>query len=430
MGLSMNIWAILLAAGQSSRLASQGFSLPKQFLNHGDAPLFWHSARTFSRIPAIRGIVFVFPGTFPVFSQSCLPGLPDEKRFAEEDALASYEMLIGALAERDRLGLPWQIAFGGERRQDSVANGLELLPVACDAVLIHDSARPFASAVLVQSVIAALEEGNEAVIPGIPVIDTIKSVDACGQVVETHERVNLRAVQTPQGFLLRSLRQAHATARESGWEVTDDASLMERCGRSVLVVPGEEGNGKITTMRDLSFLKNSSDRENSGTSSALVPCSGFGYDVHRYGGNRPFILGGVPIACEQQVCAHSDGDTLLHALIDALLGCIGGGDIGTIFPDTDPAFDNISSGILLSEVLERCRLAGLVITNVDITVIAQTPRLSPHKESIGANLAKLLQISRRAVNVKATTEEGLGFTGEKKGIKVAALVSGLRPAVV
>lgn len=425
----MNIWAILLAAGQSSRLARQGLSLPKQFLDHGDVPLFWHSARTFSRVPAIRGIIFVFPRSFPFFPGGPFPLPRDAGQATEAEVLSSYEELLHQLAEKDRLGLPWQVAFGGERRQDSVANGLVLLPSACDAVLIHDSARPFASPALVHSVIEGLKQGREAVIPGIAVADTIKSVDSCGQVVQTHERTALRAVQTPQGFLLRPLREAHRTADESGWEVTDDASLMERCGRTVLVVQGEEGNGKITTMRDLCFLKKDAGAEDAmQTLPALVPCSGFGYDVHRYGGSRPFILGGVPIACDLQIAAHSDGDTLLHALIDALLGCIGGGDIGAMFPDTDPAFDNIASGILLSEVLERCRLAGLVITNVDITIIAQVPRLSPHKDAIAANLAKLLQISRQHINVKATTEEGLGFTGEKKGIKVAALVSALRPA--
>ena len=406
----MNTWAILLAAGSGSRLAGckAGHGLPKQFLSFGGEPLFWRSALTFSRLPALRGIVFVFPA-------------PAENLPPEQDGPA----LLQRLNNGNRLGLAVRTAAGGARRQDSVANGLAALPHDCDAVLVHDSARPFASAALASRVLAGLEAGHAAVIPGILAPDTIKSVDAAGLVACTHERARLRAVQTPQGFLLGPLREAHVRAAQEGWEVTDDAALMECCAVPVLVVDGEEGNRKITTPGDLALLEKR--EESLGESMPeMLPCSGFGYDVHRYGGERPFILGGVPIRCDIMVAAHSDGDTLLHALMDALLGCIGGGDIGGLFPDSDPAFDNISSGVLLSEVLERTRTAGLRLTGVDITVIAQVPRIAPHRQAIAANLAKLLQLPLHCVNVKATTEEHMGFTGEKRGIKVAALVSGLK----
>jgi 2-C-methyl-D-erythritol 4-phosphate cytidylyltransferase/2-C-methyl-D-erythritol 2,4-cyclodiphosphate synthase len=155
-----------------------------------------------------------------------------------------------------------------------------------------------------------------------------------------------------------------------------------------------------------------------------LPRSGFGYDVHRYGGVRPLVLGGLPINCGICVDAHSDGDVLLHALIDALLGCICAGDIGELFPDTDPALENIASGVLLAEVLERCRAAGFTPMHADLTIIAEVPRISPHRRAITANLAKLLRLDPSCVNVKAGSEERLGFTGEKKGIKAYALVSG------
>ena len=457
----MNTWAILLAAGRGTRLtenrdtrlveshdtlpgeshdaritgcpdtpgiddrsipSSPGLDSPretggqpalaKQFLPYRGAPLFWHSARTLSRLSGLRGIVFVFP--------------PDCAAQIGKDS----QELVRRLDQGGTLGLPWRTASGGSRRQDSVAAGLAALPVDCEAVLVHDSARPFASATLMRRVFQALEDGRPAVIPGIAVTDTVKSVDNSGLVRQTHDRARLRAVQTPQGFALAPLRQAHARALAEGWDVTDDAALMERLGLPVLVVAGEESNRKITTPDDLALLAASPslNLENNAVpgSPPLVPCTGLGYDVHRYGGERPFILGGVPIRCDVTVAAHSDGDTLLHALMDALLGCVGGGDIGSLFPDSDPAFDGISSGVLLAEVLERVAADSLTITHVDITIIAQTPRIAPHREAIAANLAKLLRLSRRSVNVKATTEEGLGFTGEKKGIKVVAVVSGLR----
>lgn len=364
-----------------------------------------------SRLPALRGIVFVFP-----------PG-------AAADPAQDGEAWLRRLDDGGVLGLPWRTACGGARRQDSVAAGLAALPEECEGVLVHDSARPFVSAGLATRVLTALAQGRPAVIPGIAVTDTIKAVDASEHVLCTHERSGLRAVQTPQGFALAPLRAAHAKAAESGWDVTDDAALMERCGIPVLVVEGEAGNRKITTPDDLQLLQRSAPgalQEDEGMQTAL-PCSGLGYDVHRYGGDRPFILGGVPIRCGVTLAAHSDGDVLLHALMDALLGCIGGGDIGALFPDSDPAFENMASGVLLSEVLDRTRRAGLRLSHVDSTIVAQTPRIAPHREAIAANLAKLLELPRGAVNVKATTEEGLGFTGEKKGIKALVVVSGLKP---
>ena len=443
----MNTWALIVAAGQGIRLRERTGRLPKQFLPFRGVPLFWTGARVFSRVPAVKGIVFVLPPAWSDLEDSAQPSyfpqaLCGKGTFSQNDLAAAYGAMLAELDRQEPLGLPWRSVLGGERRQDSVALGLAALPSGCDAVLVHDGARPFVSPALIQRILQPLRSGVPAAVPALPLGDTVKQVDGEGMVVCTLERSSLRAVQTPQGFMLPMLRKAHERATREGWDVTDDASLLERCGMAVQLVPGDEGNRKITTPDDLDLLGPdpamsiisgmsaiSGSRETIGAHTHMIPCSGFGYDVHRYDGDRPFILGGVPIACDVRVKAHSDGDTLLHALMDALLGCIGAGDIGLLFPDDDPALDNIPSGVLLSEVLEHCRRAGLVMCHVDITIVAQVPRIAPHRQAIAANLAKLLQLPLQTVNVKATTEEGLGFTGAKQGIKVMALVSGLRPGM-
>ena len=388
-------WSLILAAGQGSRLASAGQGR-KQYLPYRGAPLFWHSARALASVARVRGIVFVFP--------------PGE---AQDMAARVAELDAGGV-----LGLPWKVAAGGVRRQDSVRGGLAALPPECDAVLVHDAARPFASPSLIRAVIAALEEGAVGAIPALPVTDTIKELAPDGRTVAaTPDRALLRAVQTPQGFVRASLEEAHRRAEAEGWDVTDDASMLERLGLPVVCVPGEEGNVKITNPEDLRLLEGGR-RE--------IPCLGWGYDVHRYGGDRPMMLGGVAIPKGPLIVAHSDGDVLLHALMDAILGCCALGDIGRHFPDTDPKYAGISSAVLLKEVLVLAREQGLSIQHVDLTVIAQVPKCSPHARAIQENVANLLEIPASRVNFKATTEEGLGFTGEKRGIKAVAAVTGLR----
>lgn len=400
-------WALLLAAGQGNRLASATGGLAKQFLDWKGAPLYWESALVFSRCARVEGLVFVFP-------EACI---------GEE-----HERVTGLMRDAP-LGLPWKVVAGGALRQDSVRNGLSVLPDDCEEVLIHDAARPFVSPALVNRILDGLHgetpgERIAACIPGVPVVDTIKVMDEDGKVVATPDRKHLRAVQTPQGFSLAFLRAAHQRAEQEGWVVTDDASLLELCGHAVHVAEGEVGNKKITTSEDLEMLRTVGER---------IPCVGYGYDVHKYAGGseakqpaRPMRLGGVPIVGSPDVLAHSDGDVLLHALMDALLGCIGAGDIGTFFPDSDPVFDNANSAVLLDTVLEHVHKANVQITHVDLTVIAQVPKVSPYREAIRRNVARLLGLDMGAVNVKATTEEGLGFTGERLGIKAVAVVMGLR----
>lgn len=389
-------WGVVLAAGQGSRMAQATGGEAKQFLPYRGAPLWWHPARAMAASPLVHGLVFVFPA-----------GRLDA---AEAQALA--------LNAKESLGVPLRFAEGGERRQDSVRHALDVLPESCESVLIHDGARPFLRTALVTKVAAALREGGiSGVIPGVPVTDTVKETDASGLVARTPERETLRAVQTPQAFMLSQLREAHARADAEGWSVTDDASLLERCHLPVLVVDGDRDNVKITNPRDLALLSEQK---------TLLPCCGYGYDVHAYGGNRPLTLGGVEIGGEFLILAHSDGDVLLHALMDAVLGCFAGGDIGRLFPDSDPAFDNVSSVVLLDRVMTLAAEANVRLVHVDLTVVAQKPKLAPKADAIRRNVARLLDLPLDHVAFKATTEEKLGFTGELRGIKAVALVTALR----
>lgn len=389
-------WLVLLAAGQGSRLAKAA-GCPKQFLNVGGVPLFWLSLRTAAKVSRLAGAVLVFP----------------------QDVLEENRALALELEQAERTGLQLRFAAGGARRQDSVANGLAMVPETASRVLVHDSARPFFTADLAGRLLDSLEAGALAAIPGIAVTDTIKRVDKTGLVLETPPRAKLRAVQTPQAFDLQALCAAHAQNRASGdADVTDDAALMEACGQPVLVIPGEERNIKITNPADLEVLMQTAPS---------VPCTGFGYDVHRYGGTRPLVLCGVPVPCDFTIEAHSDGDVALHALMDALLGLIGAGDIGMLFPDSDPAFDGADSKALLAVVLERLNEAQVALTHADVTIVAQKPKIGPHKQAMQESLCRLLGLSPTHVNVKATTEEKLGFTGSLEGIKAYAAVTGLAP---
>lgn len=402
-----NCWGIILAAGRGLRTikgaagadgGADGQTVRKQFMLLDGQPLFWQAAKKLAAVPSLQGLIFTLPND------------------TEED-LRSARQLLNELEARHGLGLPWLAVPGGRERQDSVRAALESLPKTCSHVLIHDAARPFASTALGTRVLTALRNGAAAVAPGVPVADTIKQVGPDNQVLATLERSSLRAVQTPQGFAVEPLKTAHAAAREKSVSATDDAALMEWQGHQVLVVNGEEGNSKITTSNDLTLLAAAPEPDETRV--------GFGYDVHAYGGDRPLVLGGIAIpgAAVPRVKAHSDGDVLLHALMDAILGCLGAGDIGQHFPDSDPGYDNISSALLLAEVMDLAERSALQVRFADLTVIAQTPRLAAHREQIVNNISRMLRLPPNRVNLKATTEEGLGFTGDKKGLKAVACVT-------
>lgn len=401
------LWAVVVAAGSGSRLARAGLAAPKQFLTFENRPLFWHAALGMAASPALSGLVLVFA----------------------PDRLEESSALVRELIRSDDPGLPVLTVAGGARRQDSVRAGLAALPRDCRYVLVHDAARPFAAPDMTARVVAALFSGKRAVIPAVAVTDTVVRTSPDGIYLEALPRRELAAVQTPQGFDLKTLRSAHEKAEADGFSATDDASMVARMGIEVHVVEGSPDNVKITHPADLALLTRTE-------SPGRVPVVGHGYDVHRYAGPdqataenaRPMKLGGVPIPGAPAVLAHSDGDVLLHAVTDALLGCLGLGDIGTLFPDTDPAFSGMESGVFLSEVLIRLTRAGMSLVHVDATLIAQIPKIAPHREHIRRNLASLLGLDPSWVGLKATTEEGLGFTGEKRGVKAVALATVLRPA--
>jgi len=386
----MHLWTIILAAGQGTRLGN----LPdkKQFLIWKNRPLFWHSVQAFARVPVVQGIVLVFS--------------PSECQAREEE--------VTRLASLDTIAPELRMAPGGSTRQASSLSGLNALPRECSHVLIHDAARPFISPELISRIIDQLATGKKAVVPGLPLTDTVKRLRAGS--LETLPREDLFAVQTPQGFCVQTIAEAHRLARTQGLAVTDDAALVEILGKTVTLAEGDEANIKMTRPSDL-------ERLGSQGRPRARAVAGWGYDVHRFGRGRAMKLGGVPITNGPQIVAHSDGDVLLHAIIDALLGCLGRGDIGELFPDTDPRLEEANSAVLLAEVLEAARKTGLSLDHLDATVICQKPRLGPWKDQIRSNLTGLLDMPPNRINIKATTEEGLGFTGAEEGIKAVALMT-------
>lgn len=294
---------------------------------------------------------------------------------------------------------PVRLVQGGATRDASVRSGLDA--VTADYVAIHDAARPFVSAAVITAALeAALAHGAAA--PAVAVKDTVKMARD-GLITATPPRETLFAVQTPQCFDTQLYRRALAAAGSEG--VTDDCSVLERAGLPVWLTPGDYANLKITTREDL-------PAEQEGTSMRI----GHGYDVHRLAAGRKLILGGVEIPYEKGLLGHSDADVLTHAVMDALLGAAAQGDIGKLFPDTDPAYAGADSIALLRQVGRVLEQAGYAVENIDATLLCQRPKLAPHIGAMRANLAAALGLSVEDVSVKATTEEGLGFTGAGEGI--------------
>lgn len=345
-------------------------------------------------------------------------------------------------------GFSQEIIFcaGGPERQDSVANALTAVerwpgwrvPPERRLVVIHDAARPLVEAEIIRQVLDVAEETGAACV-GVPVKDTIKVVGPEGIVVQTPERGTLWAAQTPQVFSWPVLKEAYAQAQTAGDKMTDDAALVERTGHPVQMVRGSYRNLKITTPDDLpaaaALLQTAAadkGREEKtrcwtaatgpgprGQSTLRI---GQGFDVHRLVAGGRLVLGGVEIPAPVGLAGHSDADVLTHAVIDALLGAAGAGDIGEMFPDTDPAYAGIDSTLLLEQVMAKLGTAGWQPVNLDVTVIAQKPKLAPYRDQIRRRMATLLGLPLRAVNIKATTTEGLGFTGREEGIAAQAVV--------
>ena len=308
-------------------------------------------------------------------------------------------------------------AVSGASRRESVLNGLRALRnEPPDLVLIHDAARPFADPELINRVIDALAD-RDAVIPALPVADTLKRSDdgrTCG---ETVSRGGLWRVQTPQGFRFDAILGAHeAIPGDSETDWTDDAQIAEAAGIEVVMVDGSEDNIKVTTPEDF-------DRAERLASGVTETRTGSGFDVHRFGPGDAVTLCGVAIPHDHGLAGHSDADVAWHALTDAILGAISAGDIGTHFPPSNPAFAGASSDRFLAHAVTLLRERGGRIVNVDVTVICERPKVVPHRDAMIAATAAVLGIDPARISIKATTTERLGFVGREEGIAAQAVVA-------
>lgn len=315
------------------------------------------------------------------------------------------------------------IVPGGRDRQESVCHGVEACSPQADVIAIHDGARPLVSREVIERTIESAKRHGTGV-AAVPLKDTVKRVDENGLVVDTPRRDMLRAVQTPQTFDAALIRRAHAqfqNGNEHGQRATDDAMLAEWLGASVHLTDGDAENIKITTPEDMLLAEQVILRREGKTKGETTMRIGHGYDVHRLVEGRKLILCGVEIPHTVGLLGHSDADVAYHALTDALLGAAAMGDIGRHFPDTDPQYKGADSGRLLDHVMALIWEKGYTVGNVDVTIIAQRPKLKDYIEQMRANIAQHLKVDLECVNVKATTTEKLGFEGECLGISTHAV---------
>lgn len=308
------------------------------------------------------------------------------------------------------ISTPVQLTEGGDTRQASVYRGLQALPEDTQLVAIHDGARPLVTPDIITRTLEAAKE-NGAAATGIRVKDTLKIV-AEGTIEGTVDRTRMWQVQTPQTFRYDRILNAHREADAQGRTCTDDASLIERTGGRVRMVEGSALNIKITTPEDMFIAERLL-----GTAQIKT---GIGYDAHRLTAGRELVLGGVEIPYERGLMGHSDADVLTHAVMDAILGAAGLGDIGRHFPGSDPAYEGICSLDLLEKVIEMIDDAGFGISHIDGVIVAQAPRMAGHIPGMRANIAGILGLDVLNVNIKATTTEGMGFTGRGEGIAAQA----------
>jgi 2-C-methyl-D-erythritol 4-phosphate cytidylyltransferase/2-C-methyl-D-erythritol 2,4-cyclodiphosphate synthase len=379
--------ALIVAAGQGRRA---GAAIPKQYaMIRGEAVL----ARTlgvFLRHPAVDVVLVAITET--------------DRTLYEQAVVSGHPKVVAP-------------ALGGDTRQRSVLNGLRALkPLAPALVLIHDGARPFVTGAIIDRVLAALERTPGA-IAAVRLADTLKRADAQGRIEATLGRERLWRAQTPQGFRFEAILGAHEAALAAGrTDLTDDAAVAEWAGLPVALVEGSEGNVKLTTAEDLDMAARTAT---AGAGAGEVR-TGQGFDVHRLAAGDHVWLCGVRIAHTCALEGHSDADVALHALTDALLGAIGDGDIGQHFPNSDPRWRGAASHLFLADAARRVRARGGTISNVDITLLCEAPKIAPHREAMRACIAEILGIEVARVAVKATTTEGLGFTGRREGIAALA----------
>ena len=368
---------MVAAAGGSTRMGQ-----PKQHIQLGKYPVLIHTLLALQQVEAVDEILLI-------------ARQEDIDTFMAQAKAAGVSKLRTAVA-------------GGTTRQQSVANGLAALPPEADIVGIHDGARPLIDPTTVSAVIETAEKCGAAAV-AVPVKDTLKRTNDEGVILDTPDRTNLWRVQTPQVFDRAKLCAVMEAAMAAGKDYTDDCQLMEAAGHKVKLVKGLDTNLKLTTPEDIALAK------------ALMKGSdnmriGHGYDVHKLVEGRDLILGGVKIEYEKGLLGHSDADVLTHAVMDALLGAAALGDIGKLFPDNDPAYKGADSIVLLRRVVERVGEEGFAIGNIDATILCQRPKLAPHIPQMRQILADACGVDVTCVSVKATTEEGLGFTGSGEGI--------------
>lgn len=375
--------ALILAGGSGTRL---GGGRPKQYLTLSGKPLVRHSVESFIRHPAIEGVRLV---------------IGRDDRPAYEKAMDGLDLLDPVV--------------GGADRQQSGLLGLESLEkIAPAQVLIHDAARPFVSARLIERVVDAIARSPGA-LPALPVVDTLKRATVGARVGRTVDRAGLWRAQTPQGFRFADILAAHQAA--SGKSLTDDAAIAEQAGLDVALVDGDEDNIKVTTMADLERA----ERYLAARQTSIRTATGF--DVHRFGAGDAVMLCGVSVPHDRGLEGHSDADAGLHALTDALLGTIAAGDIGMHFPPRDDRWRDAGSDIFLGHAVKMIRDRGGNIENVDVTLICERPKVGPHRDAMRQRVAEILGIEIDRVSVKATTTEGLGFTGRGEGIAAQASAS-------
>ena len=372
--------ALVVAAGRGQRF---GGGIPKQYRLLGGRPVLRHSLCAFAAhvgVAAVRAVIH-----------------PDDRDLYDR-AAAGLDLLAPV--------------HGGETRQDSVRLGLESLSAAGpERVLIHDAARPFIGGGIITRTLGALESSPGA-LPAIPVSDTLKRGED-GQATATVDRAGLWRAQTPQGFRYADIMAAHR--RFAGNQLTDDAAVAERAGLAVALVEGAEENFKVTTNDDL-------ERAERLLAAADVR-TGMGFDVHRFGPGDGLMLCGVRVPFDGGLEGHSDADVGLHALTDALLGAIAAGDIGGHFPPGDDRWRGASSDIFLGRAGELVAERGGVVTNVDVTLICERPKVAPHRDAMAARIAGILHLPVDRVSIKGTTTERLGFTGRGEGIAAQAVAT-------
>ncbi len=382
------IAALVVAAGRGVRA---GGDVPKQYRPLLGRPMLAHAVEAFLAHRSVgRVLLVVAPG---------------------EEARAREALPEGG-------GPRLAFAEGGATRQQSVLRGLEALAAAAppELVLIHDAARPFVPGAVIDRVIAALAAVPGAC-PALPLVDSVRTGDALidGEV----DRARLHRVQTPQGFRFGPILAAHRTAAARGLSATDDVAVARAAGLDVALVAGDERAMKVTEPADFARAEALAGR---------IPMTGMGYDVHRFGPGDHVWLCGVRVPHGAGLVGHSDADVGLHALTDAVLGAIGDGDIGRHFPPSDPQWKGASSDRFLAHAAARVAALGGRIAHVDVTIIAEAPKVGPHREAMVARIGEILSPHAPRVSVKATTTEGLGFAGRREGIAAQAVATVLLPA--